>query len=62
MQLYESYCVENVGLTSAFFGVDLPRPKNALFTRRSLIPRCSEKYPLLGVSSLNVTGKYKGDN
>ena len=42
---------------TAFFGVDFPRPIITLFTVISFMPRCREKNPFLGASSLNVTEK-----
>ncbi len=52
-----SYSVENEGVISAFFGVDFPKPNHGLFTFISFTPRCKEKKPFLGMSSLNVTAK-----
>ncbi len=49
------YLVENVGLISAFLGVDLPSPNHALLTWRFFIPRWREKKPFFGMSSKNVT-------
>ena len=55
--LYNYSVVKTGGLMIAFFGVDFPRPIITLFTVISFIPRCNEKNPVLGASSLNVTEK-----
>ena len=55
--LYNYSVVKTGGLMIAFFGVDFPRPIITLFTVISFIPRCKEKNPFLGASSLNVTEK-----